>query len=85
MWALLKMPRADAETRKRGKNKKPAVVGAVLQGVVAKVGPLSGADVVAGLRRLGFERTAQRGSHVKLASILRQAQATIEQLTGVRR
>jgi predicted RNA binding protein YcfA (HicA-like mRNA interferase family) len=69
---------------------------------VAKLGPLSGAEVVSGLRRLGFERIGQRGSHVKmrhpdgrcaivpmhaelakgtLASILRQAHATLEQLT----
>jgi predicted RNA binding protein YcfA (HicA-like mRNA interferase family) len=33
---------------------------------VARVGPFSGAEVVAALRRLGFERIGQRGSHVKM-------------------
>jgi predicted RNA binding protein YcfA (HicA-like mRNA interferase family) len=33
---------------------------------VARLGPFSGAEVVAALRRLGFERVGQRGSHVKM-------------------
>jgi predicted RNA binding protein YcfA (HicA-like mRNA interferase family) len=33
---------------------------------VPRRGPVSGNDVVAALRRLGFERVSQKGSHVKM-------------------
>lgn len=33
---------------------------------MSRRGPVSGGEVVAALRRLGFDRVGQRGSHVKM-------------------